>query len=276
MSMYTRIVAVLLVLVAVLLLHARSSDSNRASEGPKSSAAAVAHPGPFKLNPPPGAGTCPPGWVDITSKVNNPTFPLVCESLACPCVDFNANKCKPVFPPASSIVCGKGAIPTQPGGGCTTGCVLSPTAPPAQPDLQIHAAWGSSNVGSTAYGPKLTAYISVTNIGTADCVPPAGQQFVVGVYFKGLGLIKATSVGPFPTHIGAGRTANFVAQGVSQVMLTPTYQQAVYQGYVDFYVASRLPTGPEYSAAIQSACAIPEASIANNNAHSVNKLVTNP
>lgn len=224
----------------------------------------------------PGAGKCPAGWVDITSKISNPAFPLVCESEACPCADFNAKKCNVVFPPASSIVCGQGSIPTQPGGGCTTGCVAFTPPQPGNPDLEIHAQWGSSNVGSTVHGPKLTAYISVTNIGTADCVPPAGQQFVVGVYIKTIGLVKATSVGPFPTHIAAGQTVNFVAQGENQILLTPEYQDQVYNGYVDFYVASRLPTGPEYSAAIQSACAIPELSIENNNAHSVKKAVSNP
>jgi hypothetical protein len=222
------------------------------------------------------AGSCPAGWVDITAKVHNPAFPLVCESKACSCADFNAGKCKVVFPPASSIVCDKGSIPSQPGGGCTTGCVAVGPPVVARPDLKIHAEWGSSNVGSTLYGPKLTAYIAVTNIGTADCVPPAGQQFVVGVYFKTIGLIKATSVGPFPTHIAAGQTVHFLAQGVNQIMLTPKYQAEVYKGYVDFYVASRLPTGPEYSAAIHSACANPELLIPNNNAHSVNKAVTNP
>lgn len=225
---------------------------------------------------PAGAGTCPPGWVDITSKVNNPTFPLVCESTACSCADFNAKRCRVVFPPASSIVCDRGSIPQQPGGGCTTGCVVFTPPQPKAPDLKIHAEWGSSNVGSTQYGPKLTAYISVTNIGSADCVPPAGQEFVIGAYFKTIGLIKATSVGPFPTHIAPGQTVNFVAQGVNQVMLTPQYQAKVYQGLVDFYVASRKPAGLELSAATQSACATPELSITNNNAHSVNKVVTNP
>ncbi|HKO55313.1 MAG TPA: hypothetical protein VJ276_05505 [Thermoanaerobaculia bacterium] len=221
------------------------------------------------------AGTCPAGWVDITAKVNNPAFPLVCESTACPCADFNAKKCQVVFPPAASIVCDKGSIPQQPGGGCTTGCVaFTPARPP--PDLVISAQWGSTNVGSTIYGPKLTAFISVKNIGTADCVPPAGQQFVVGAYFKTLGLIKATSVGPFPTHIAPGQTVNFVAQGVNQLMLTPTYQDKVYNGFVDFYVASKLPAGLELSAATQSACANPELSIPNNNAHSVKKTITNP
>jgi hypothetical protein len=276
MSTQARVVAVAFLVVAFLLINARSPDPSRVSEGPKDGSAGVTQPVSPKPAPDAGAGTSPPGWVDITSKVNNPTFPLVCESLACPCVDFNAGQCTPVFPPASSIACDQGSIPTQPGGGCTTGCVVAPSPPPAQPDLRIHAGWGSSNVGSTAYGPKLTAYISVTNIGSADCVPPAGEQFVVGVYFKGIGLIKATSVGPFPTQIAAGDTANFLAQGVNQVMLTPTYQESVYQGFVDFYVASRSPSGPEYSAAIQSACAIPEISIVNNNAHSVNQVVTNP
>jgi len=134
----------------------------------------------------------------------------------------------------------------------------------------------NSNVGNTIYGPKLTAYISATNIGSADCVPPAGQEFVVGVYLKTFGLIKATCVGPFPTHIAPGQTVNFVAQGVNQLMLTPQYQAVVYQGYVDFYVASRNPAGPELSAATQSACAVPELSIPNYNAHSVKKVVTNP
>jgi hypothetical protein len=230
----------------------------------------------FTAGQPASAGTCPAGWVDITSQVHNPVYPLVCESKACSCADFNAKKCTVVFPPASSIVCDKGSIPEQPGGGCTTGCVAFTPPQTGRPDLKIHAAWGSSNVGSTQYGPELTAYISVTNVGMADCVPPAGQAFVVGVYFKTIGLIKATSVGPFPVHIAAGQTVNFVAQGVSQLMLTPKYQAEVYNGFVDFYVASRLPSGPEYSAAIQSACAAPELSIANNNAHSVKKVVTNP
>ena len=221
------------------------------------------------------AGTCPAGWVDITAKINNPAFPLVCESTACPCADFNAKKCTVVFPPASSIVCDKGSIPSQPGGGCTTGCVAFNPAP-LRPDLKIKAQWGGTNVGNTRFGPKLTAFISVTNVGTADCVPPAGQQFVVGAYFKTLGLIKATSVGPFPTHIGAGQTVNFVAQGVNQLMLTPQYQNVVYNGFVDFYVASKLPAGLELSAATQSACANPELSIPNNNAHSINKNITNP
>ncbi|HEX4962320.1 MAG TPA: hypothetical protein VF173_15900 [Thermoanaerobaculia bacterium] len=230
----------------------------------------------FVAGQPASAGTCPAGWVDITAKVNNPAYPLVCESKACSCADFNAKKCRVVFPPASSIVCDKGSIPEQPGGGCTTGCVATNPPQPRRPDLKIHADWGSSNVGSTRYGPKLTGYISVTNVGTADCVPPAGQQFVVGLYFKTIGLIKATSVGPFPTHIAPGQTVNFVAQGVNQVMLTPQYQNVVYNGYVDFYVASRNPAGPELSAAINSACAAPEISIPNNNAHSVKKVVTNP
>jgi hypothetical protein len=230
----------------------------------------------FAAGRPASAGTCPVGWVDITSKVHNPAYPLVCESKACSCADYNAGKCKVVFPPASSIVCDKGSIPEQPGGGCTTGCVAGAVSPIGRPDLKIHAEWGSSNVGSTQYGPKLTAYISVTNVGKADCVPPAGQQFVVGVYFKTIGLIKATSVGLFPVHIAPGQTVNFVAQGVNQLMLTPKYQAEVYKGFVDFYVASRLPSGPEYSAAIQSACAAPELSIPNNNAHSVKKVVTNP
>lgn len=154
--------------------------------------------------------------------------------------------------------------------------VCANPAPKARPDLKIKAAWGSSNVGNTIYGPKLTAYIAVTNVGTAPCVPPAGQQFVVGAYFKTIGLIKATSVGPFPTTIAPGQTVNFIAQGVNQLMLTEPYQNQVYNGYVDFYVASRAPAGPELSAATQSACAIPELSIVNNNAHSVKKAITNP
>jgi hypothetical protein len=145
-----------------------------------------------------------------------------------------------------------------------------------QPDLVIHAVWGSTNVGSTSLGPKLTAFISVKNVGTADCVPPAGQQFAVGAYFKTLGLIKATSVGLFPTHIAPGQTVNFIAQGVNQVMLTPLYQNVVYNGWVDFYIGSRLPAGPELSAATKSACANPELLISNNNAHSVQKTITNP
>ena len=260
------------------------------------------------LAAPVSASTCPAGWVDITAKVNNPTFPLVCEWTKCTCADFAAKKCTVVFPPASSIICDKGSIPEQPGGGCTTGCVaftppgggstiacpagwvnvtakcpgIGPIvcAPPPTsangPDLVINAAWGGTNVGSTIYGPKLTAFISVKNKGTADCVPPAGQQFVVGVYFKSIGLIKATSVGPFPTHIAPGQTVNFVAQGTNQIMLTEQYQKEVYNGWVDFYVTARAPNGPEYSAAIVGGCAAPEASIANNNAHSVKKTITNP
>lgn len=146
----------------------------------------------------------------------------------------------------------------------------------SRPDLKISAQWGGTNVGDTIYGPKQTAFIAVTNIGKADCVPPPGQEFVIGVYFKTLGLIKATSVGPFPTSIAPGQTVNFVAQGVDQLMFTPPYQNVVYNGYVDFYVASRAPTGPELSAAIASACANPELSIENNNAHSVSKIITNP
>lgn len=148
--------------------------------------------------------------------------------------------------------------------------------PQDRPDLKISAQWGSTNVGSTIHGPKLTAFIAVTNVGTAPCVPPAGQEFVVGAYFKTLGLIKATSVGPFPTSIAPGQTANFVAQGVDQIMLTEPYQDKVYNGDVDFYVASRVPSGPELSAATQSACAIPELLIPNNNAHSVSNVITNP
>jgi hypothetical protein len=154
--------------------------------------------------------------------------------------------------------------------------VCANPAPKARPDLKIKATWGGTNVGSTIHGPKLTAFIAVTNVGTAPCVPPAGQQFVVGAYFKTMGLIKATSVGPFPTTIAPGQTVNFVAQGVNQIMLTEPYQNLVYNGFVDFYVASKAPAAPELSAAIQSACAIPELSIANNNAHSVKKVITNP
>lgn len=216
------------------------------------------------------AATCPAGWVDITAQIHNPAYPLVCESKACSCADFKAGKCRVVFPPAKSIVCDKGSIPEQPGGGCTTGCVS------ITPDLKIHAEWGGSNTGSTDYGPYQTAYISVTNAGTADCTPPAGQQFVVGVYFKSIGLIKATSVGPFPTHIAPGQTFHFVAQGQNQIMFSLRYQAMIYRGLVDFYVASKAPGGLELSAATHSACAYPEISIANNNAHSVNEVITNP
>jgi hypothetical protein len=92
------------------------------------------------------------------------------------------------------------------------------------PDLKISAQWGGTNVGNTIYGPKLTAFLAVTNVGTAPCVPPAGQVFVVGAYVKSLGLIEATSVGPFPATIAPGQTVNFVAQGLNQLLLTEPYQ----------------------------------------------------
>lgn len=149
-------------------------------------------------------------------------------------------------------------------------CIITFLMGCKEPNLKIKVQWGSSNVGSTVYGEKLTAYIAVTNTSDVDCVPPAGANFVVGSYYKTLGLGLATSVGPFPTVIGAGQTVNFVQQSLDEA-----HQNAVYNGYVDFYVSSHVPGQPDLSAAINPACN-GEKNLDDNNAHSVNKTITNP
>lgn len=138
------------------------------------------------------------------------------------------------------------------------------------PNLKINVQWGSSNVGSTQYGPKLTAYIAVTNTSTLDCVPPAGAKFVIGAYYKTIGLMKATSVGTFPSVIKAGETKHFIQQS-----LDTAHQAAIYTGYVDFYVSSQAPGQPDLSAAVRPACQ-GEINLTDNNAHSVKKIITNP
>jgi hypothetical protein len=138
------------------------------------------------------------------------------------------------------------------------------------PNLKINVQWGSSNVGSSQYGVKLTAYISVTNTSKVDCTPPAGAKFVVGAYYKTLGLVKATSVGLFPTVIKAGETKIFLQQP-----LDDAHQNLIYNGYVDFYVTSQSPGQPDLSAAVRPAC-YGEKNLNDNNAHSVKKVITNP
>jgi|GEM_PF-3211572 len=138
------------------------------------------------------------------------------------------------------------------------------------PNLKINVQWGSSNVGSSQYGVKLTAYISVTNTSTVDCTPPAGAKFVVGAYYKSLGLVKATSVGLFPTVIKAGETKNFIQQS-----LDDAHQNLIYNDYVDFYVSSQSPGQPDLSAAVRPACN-GEINLKDNNAHSIKKVITNP
>jgi hypothetical protein len=138
------------------------------------------------------------------------------------------------------------------------------------PNVKINVQWGSSNVGSTQYGEKLTAFISVTNTGKVDCHPPAGAKFVVGAYYKSLGLMKATSVGAFPAVIKAGETRNFIQQS-----LDIAHQAAIYKGDVDFYVSSQSPGQPDLSAAVRPACN-GEINLKDNNAHSVKKVITNP
>ncbi|MBW8873965.1 MAG: hypothetical protein JF614_03305 [Acidobacteria bacterium] len=140
----------------------------------------------------------------------------------------------------------------------------------AAPNVKISVQWGSSNVGSTQYGPKLTAYIAVKNTSKQVCHPPHGAKFVVGAYYKTLGLVKATSVGPFPTVINPGETKNFIAQS-----LDDPHQAIVYKGYVDFYVSSQTPGQPDLSAAVRPACQ-GEVNLNDNNAHSVKKVITNP
>ena len=139
-----------------------------------------------------------------------------------------------------------------------------------QSNLKINVQWGSSNVGSTQYGEKLTAYISVTNTSKVDCYPPAGASFVVGAYYKTLGLKKATSVGTFPAVIKAGETRSFIQQS-----LDDAHQAVIYNGYVDFYVSSQAPGQPDLSAAVRPACK-GELNLKDNNAHSVKKVITNP
>ncbi len=138
------------------------------------------------------------------------------------------------------------------------------------PNVKINVQWGSTNVGSTQYGEKLTAFITVTNTGKADCYPPAGAKFVVGAYYKTLGLVKATSVGSFPTVIKAGETKHFVQQS-----LDDEHQAVVYNGNVDFYVSSQATGQPDLSAAVRPACG-GEINLNDNNAHSVKKVITNP
>jgi hypothetical protein len=140
----------------------------------------------------------------------------------------------------------------------------------AIPNLKISVQWGSSNVGSGPDGPKLTAYISVTNTSKVDCHPPAGAQFVVGAYYKTLGLMKATSVGTFPTVIPAGETRNFVQQS-----LDDAHQSVIYNGSVDFYVSSQAPGEYDLSTAVRPACK-GEINLGDNNAHSVKKVMANP
>ena len=139
-----------------------------------------------------------------------------------------------------------------------------------QPNLKINVQWGSSNVGSTQYGEKLTAYIAVTNTGKVDCYPPAGAKFVLGAYYKTLGLMKATSVGAFPSVIKVGETKHFIQQS-----LDVAHQAVIYNGYVDFYVSSQAPGQPDLSAAVRPACN-GEVNLTDNNAHSVKKIITNP
>ena len=139
-----------------------------------------------------------------------------------------------------------------------------------QPNLKINVQWGSSNVGSTQYGEKLTAYIAVTNTGKVDCYPPAGAKFVIGAYYKTLGLMKATSVGAFPSVIKVGETKHFIQQS-----LDVAHQAVIYNGYVDFYVSSQAPGQPDLSAAVRPACN-GEVNLTDNNAHSVKKIITNP
>jgi hypothetical protein len=143
-------------------------------------------------------------------------------------------------------------------------------------NLAISVQWGETNIGNTPSGPKLTAFIDVTNVGMSTCHPPTDDaEFVVGGYFKGLGLIKATSVGAFPTKIEPGETRSFVLQTHSKGAAEPDWQKVIYDGYVDFYVSSQAPGQPDLSAAVRPACK-GETDLANNNAHSVEKVITNP
>lgn len=138
------------------------------------------------------------------------------------------------------------------------------------PNLKINVQWGSSNAGSTQYGEKLTAYITVTNTSKLDCYPPTGAQFVVGAYYKTLGLMKATSVGTFPSVIKAGESKHFIQQSLDNA-----HQAVIYNGYVDFYVSSQAPGQPDLSSAIRPACQ-GEINLADNNSHSVKKIIMNP
>jgi len=151
-----------------------------------------------------------------------------------------------------------------------TPIVKPPAGTKLPPNVKISVQWGSSNVGSTQYGAKLTAYIAVTNTSAVDCYPPSGAQFVVGAYYKTLGLVKATSVGMFPSVIKAGETKNFIQQS-----LDDAHQALIYNGYVDFYVSSQAPGQPDLSSAVRPACN-GESNLNDNNAHSVKKVITNP
>ncbi|HEV8578063.1 MAG TPA: hypothetical protein VGX68_03185 [Thermoanaerobaculia bacterium] len=146
-----------------------------------------------------------------------------------------------------------------------------PLPPPkATPNLRISAAWGSSGVGSSPFDPKLTAYIAVKNTSGVDCYPPTGAGFVIGAYYKSLGLVTATSVGTFPSVIKAGETRYLIAQS-----LDDPHQSVIYSGFVDFYVSSQAPGQPDLSAATRPACE-GEVFLADNNAHSARKVVMNP
>ncbi len=73
-----------------------------------------------------------------------------------------------------------------------------------------------------------------------------------------------------PFRDKAGETKNFIQQS-----LDDAHQNAIYNGYADFFVSSQGPGQPDLSAAVRPACK-GELNLKDNNAHSVKKVMTNP
>lgn len=112
--------------------------------------------------------------------------------------------------------------------------------------------------GSTSYGPILTGYISVTNVGTAACgltMPTAFGYYPKPDGTQGAVLFQVTSVGPMVASLAPGAVQRFIAQNP-----TENGQGAVYAGYFEIKVAS---------------CA-GESVTTNNKATMVQKVIYNP
>lgn len=112
--------------------------------------------------------------------------------------------------------------------------------------------------GSTAYGPILTGYISVTNVGSLACgltMPTAYGYYPKPDGTQGAVLFQVTSVGPMQRALAPGAVHHFIAQNV-----TENGQGAIYAGYFQIQIAPC--TG--------------EVITANNKATMVNKVIYNP
>ena len=112
--------------------------------------------------------------------------------------------------------------------------------------------------GATAYGPILTGYIAVSNIGTAPCslaIPTAFGYYPKPDGTQGAVLFQVTSAGPLASPLAPSGVQYFIAQNT-----TANGQNAIYNGYFEIKVAG-CPS---------------EAVLTNNKATMVKQVIYNP